>query len=43
MREGVFIQYYPIDEELARRAKEMMSFSDYVPGSATESYRRAVD
>ena len=43
MREGVFIQYYPINEELARRAKEMMSFSDYVPGSATESYRRAVD
>lgn len=40
---GAFIQYYPIDEELARRAKEMTSFSDYVPGSATAQYRHAVD
>ena len=39
----IFIQYYPINEELARRAKVMTSFSDYVPGSATERYRRAVD
>ena len=37
------MNYYPIDEELARRAKEMTSFSDYVPGRATEDYRRAVD
>lgn len=37
------MQYYPIDEELARRAKEMTSFSDYVPGSATAEYRRSVD
>lgn len=35
--------YYNIDEETARRAKEMNSFSDYVPGSATEEYRRMVD
>lgn len=33
-------KYYPIDEELARRAKEMMSFSDYVPGSATGTLYR---
>ncbi len=37
------IQYYAINEELARRAKGMISFSDYVPGSATASYRQAVD
>ena len=35
--------YYFIDEEAARRAKEMNSFSDYQPGSATEEYRREVD
>ena len=37
------MQYYPIDEALARRAKNMVSFSDYVEGSATAEYRRAVD
>lgn len=37
------MQYYPIDEALARRAKNMISFSDYVEGSATAEYRRAVD
>ncbi len=37
------MKYYPINEELARRAKEMNSFSDYVEGSATAAYRRAVD
>jgi len=37
------IPYYPINEELARRAKAMNSYSDYVPGSATASYRQAVD
>ena len=37
------MQYYPIDEELARRAKEMSSYSNYVPGSATAEYRRSVD
>jgi hypothetical protein len=35
--------YYYIDEEAARLAKEMNSFSDYQPGSATEEYRRQVD
>lgn len=35
--------YYPINEETARRAKEMNSFSDYCPGSATDSYRRQAD
>lgn len=35
--------YYPIDETAARRAKEMSSFSDYKPGSATASYRQEVD
>jgi hypothetical protein len=33
---------YPINEDLARRAKESYSFTDYVPGSATESYRAMV-
>ena len=37
------VTYYPINEELARRAKEMNSFYDYVPGSTTEAYKRAVD
>lgn len=35
--------YYPINEEAARRAKEMNSFHDYRPGSATEEYRQSVD
>jgi hypothetical protein len=35
--------YYPIDETTARRAHEMMSFSDYRPGSTTAEYRAAVD
>ena len=37
------VMYYPIDENAARRAKEMNSFYDYKPGSATEGYRRCVD
>ena len=37
------MKYYPINEDLARRAKEMNSFSDYVPGSATQAYCNAVD
>lgn len=37
------ITYYPIDEDLARRAKEMNSFFDYVSGSTTEAYRHDVD
>ena len=35
--------YYPINEDAARRAKEVNSFSDYRPGSTTEEYRRCVD
>nr|WP_304965809.1 hypothetical protein [uncultured Oscillibacter sp.] len=35
--------YYPINETTARRAKEMNSFSDYTPGSATAAYRQEVD
>lgn len=35
--------YYPINEDLARRAKEMRSFFDYQEGSATAEYRRMVD
>ena len=37
------VTYYPIDETLARRAKEMNSFYDYKSGSATASYRQEVD
>lgn len=35
--------YYPINEDAARRAKNMNSFSDHKEGSATASYRKAVD
>lgn len=35
--------YYPINEETARVAHEMMSFSDYRQGSTTASYRADVD
>lgn len=35
--------YYPIDEELARRAWSMAHMDDYVPGSCTAEYRAAVD
>lgn len=37
------MSYYTINEEAARRAKNMNSFSDYKEGSATASYRKAVD
>ena len=37
------INYYPINEAAARRAKEMNSFYDYKEGSATEEYRGMVD
>lgn len=37
------VNYYPINEDAARRAKEANSFSDYIAGSATASYRRQVD
>lgn len=35
--------YYEINENTARRAKEMNSFYDYASGSATGSYRSMVD
>ena len=35
--------YYSINEGAARRAKEMSSYSDYKPGSATAEYRHYVD
>lgn len=35
--------YYAINETLARRAKEAISYSDYRPGSATTEYRHYVD
>lgn len=37
------MKYYPINEDLARRAKEMTSFFEYAPGSATAAYHRMVD
>ena len=37
------IQYYPINEELARRANDMNSYFDYKEGSATAEYKRSVD
>lgn len=39
----MIIQYYPINEELARRANDMNSFFTYKEGSATAEYRRSVD
>lgn len=36
-------KYYEINEELARRAHDMMSFSDYKTGSKTAEYRACVD
>ena len=36
-------KYYPINEEAAKRAKDMNSFSDYQPGSDTAGYRAMVD
>lgn len=35
--------YYPIDEEIAKTAHEMMSFSDYKTGSKTREYKTLVD
>ena len=36
-------KYYEISEAAARRAKDMNSYSDYAPGSATAGYRAMVD
>lgn len=40
---GIPATYYSINENVARRAKEMNSFFDYQPGSATKEYRQYVD
>ena len=40
---AAFDYYYSINEGAARRAKEMNSYSDYKPGSATAEYRHYVD
>ena len=37
------VRYYRINEEAAKRAKDMNSFSEYRPGSATAGYRAMVD
>lgn len=36
-------KYYEISETAAKRAKDMNSFSDYVPGSATAGYQQMVN
>lgn len=36
-------QYYQINEDMARRAKHMMSYDEYIEGAATADYRKAVD
>ena len=36
-------KYYEINEEMARQAHDMMSFSDYRTGSKTAEYRQMVD
>ena len=37
------VTYYPINEELAKRSHDLMSFSDYQEGRATKEYRAQVD
>jgi len=37
------VKYYSINETAARRAKEMNSFYEYKPGSATAEYHQSVD
>ena len=39
----MLVTYYPINEDTARNAHYMVHMSDYKPGSATASYRAAVD
>ena len=41
--ENILTKYYPINEEAAKRAKDMNSFSDYQPGSATAGFRAMAD
>ncbi len=37
------VKYYEINEDAARRAKDLNSFSEYKPGSATAEYKMMVD
>lgn len=37
------VKYYPINEDMARRASELNSFYTYQAGSATDKYRQMVD
>ena len=37
------MNYYEINEDTARRAKQMRSFDDYCEGSATWQYRNRCD
>ena len=37
------MNYYEINEDTARRAKQMRSFDDYCEGSATWHYRNRCD
>jgi hypothetical protein len=36
-------KYYPINEQLAKTSKSLWSFNDYIPNSATESYKSEVE
>ena len=36
-------KYYEVSEAAAKRAKDMNSYSDYAPGSATAGYQQMVD
>ena len=38
-----YVGYYEISEAAAKRAKDMNSYSDYAPGSATAGYQQMVD
>jgi len=43
LKGGIMPKYYEISEAAAKRAKDMNSYSDYAPGSATAGYRAMVD
>lgn len=43
LKGGIMPKYYEISEAAAKRAKDMNSYSDYAPGSATTGYQQMVD
>ena len=43
LKGGIMPKYYEISESAAKRAKDMNSYSDYAPGSATAGYRAMGD